>query len=220
MHKTYAEGLDYWCNKASRGAALSFAPRVGEYAADLLRALDLRRDRPVQAPDLPRLADKLGIPRKFLSRALAATYGLVSLHLGSPVRVVLHRKLLLRSKFPIPASRGRISARHRARILHEDRHKCGHCGEEFDPGELVIDHLIPLAVRGADEPANWVALCRKDNRKKSRHFGYGFIRHYRGERARDSVGVRFRDGFFWPHVNGRTRLGARHVTFVQSAREF
>jgi hypothetical protein len=209
VHKTYAEGLDYWCNKASRGAALSFAPRVGDLAAHLLRELDRRSDRTARAPDLPRLADKLGIPRKFLSRALAASYGLVSLHLGPPVRVVLHRKLLLRSKIAIPNGRGHISAPDRARLLREDGHKCGHCGTEFDAGDLVIDHLIPLAVRGADEPANWVALCREDNRKKWRHFGYGFIRHYRGGPVRNSVGVRFRGGFFWPHVNGRTRLDRR-----------
>ncbi len=209
MHKTYAEGLEYWCNKVSRGGGLSFAPRVGGYAADLLRALDRRPHRTVQASDLPRLADKLDVPRKFVSRALAATYGLVSLHLGPPVRVVLHRKLLLRSKFAIPNGRGHVSARHRTRLLREDGHRCGHCGRKFDAADLVIDHLIPLAVRGADEPANWVALCHEDNRKKWRHFGYGFIRHYRGKPVRNSVGVRFRDGLFWPHVNGCTRLERR-----------
>jgi 5-methylcytosine-specific restriction endonuclease McrA len=73
----------------------------------------------------------------------------------------------------------------------------------------VIDHLIPLAVRGADEPANWVTLCRECNRAKWRHFGYGFIRRYRGKALRSSVGVRFHNGYLWPHVNGHIRLERR-----------
>ena len=63
-----------------------------------------------------------------------------------------------------PEERGRISAAHRARLFEVDGHRCGHCGKVFAPADLVIDHLIPLAVRGADEPGNWVALCRPGRR--------------------------------------------------------
>jgi hypothetical protein len=179
------------------------------WAIHLLQELDRRPDRSAEAKDLPHLAEAVGIPRKFFSRALALTNGLVSLHLGPPARIVLHRKRLLGSKVAVEKERGRISASHRARLFEADGHRCGHCGKRFAPADLVIDHLIPLAVRGADEPGNWVSLCRPDNRAKWLHFGSTFIQHYRREPVSGSVGVRFRDGFFWPLINGRTRTERR-----------
>ena len=162
------------------------------------------------------LAKAVRIPPKFLSRGVAATNGLVSFLPGPPVQLVLHRKRLLRGKAAVDKIRGRIPQSMRTWLLDRDGHRCGRCGKEFSPDQLEIDHLIPLALRGADEPGNWVALCRLDHREKRASFQYGFIRHYRRERIRGSVGVRFRDGFFWPHVNGRTRTDRRSDTKVLS----
>jgi hypothetical protein len=151
------------------------------------------------------LASSLRIPPKFLSRALAATNGLVTLHVGPPLRLKLHRKRLFRSKNTVEKTRAGISASLRRQLLEKDGHQCGRCGKRFSPDELEIDHLVPLALRGADEPGNWVALCRSDHRSKWTRFRYDFITYYLGN-AVVSVGVRFRaqDGVFWPHIDGRT----------------
>jgi 5-methylcytosine-specific restriction endonuclease McrA len=205
MRRHYADRLEYWCGKVRHGGGVGFSPSVGRWAAHLLRELDRRPDRTARAASLPELADELAIPRKFLSRALAASHGLVTLHVD-PVRVVLHRKRLLRSKVAIPRSRGHISEQQRDRLFHKDDYKCGHCGRQFDQTDLVIDHLIPLAVRGADHPGNWIAMCSEHNQTKWRHFIYGFVKYYRGKAITGSVGVRFHEGLLWPYVNGHTRI--------------
>ena len=123
--------------------------------------------------------------------------------------MVLHRKRLLEAKHAAEKTRGSISKSLRAQLYEKDGHRCGRCGKKFPADELRIDHLIPLALRGADEPGNWVALCAPDNREKWQRFGYGYIRYYRGEPVVGSIGIRFRDGLLWPHVNGRTRLDRR-----------
>ncbi len=207
--QSYDERLIHWGEKISRDASLSFAPTVGRWAVHLLDELDQRPDATAEAEDMASLAVAVGVPGKYLSRALAVTGGLVSFNAGPPVRIVLHRKRLLKAKNAAEKTRGRIPASLRARLFEQDRHRCGHCGKEFAADELVVDHVIPLALRGADEPGNWVALCKPDNREKWLRFSYGFIRYYRGEPVVGSIGVRFRDGFFWPHVNGRTRLDRR-----------
>jgi hypothetical protein len=170
---------------------------VGRWAIHLLDMLAGRRDASAEAPDMGGLAADVRIPRKFLSRVLAVTSGLNSFEKGPPARIVLHRKLLRAAKHSAEATRGAISQSLRARLYERDGHRCGHCGNTFPAGELRIDHLIPLALRGADEPGNWVALCAPHNREKWQRYGPGFIRHYRGEPVDGSIGIRFRDGFFW-----------------------
>jgi len=212
MHRergSFAERLEFWGRKTIKRWSRRGKPAVGLWASHLLCVLDRQSDRRAEAENMAALAAAVGIPRKFLSRAVAATNGLVSFLPGPPVRLVLHRKRLLRGKNAVDKIRGRIPRSLRAWLFDEDGHRCGRCGKKFSPDELEIDHLVPLALRGADEPGNWVALCGPDHREKRASFQYGFIRYYRRERVRGSVGVRFRDGFFWPHVNGRIRTDRR-----------
>ena len=211
MRRTYDERLAHWSQKLTKEAGLWGVPAVGTWAGHLLYALNRRSDAAAEAADMAGLAGSVGIPPKFLSRALAATNGLVTLDIGPPLRLKLQRKRLLRTKNAVEKTRARISASLRTQLLDKDGHRCGRCGETFPPDKLEVDHLVPLALRGADEPGNWVALCRADNRAKWTRFRYDFIRYYRGEAVRGSVGVRFRarEGFFWPRINGRTRMDRR-----------
>lgn len=45
--------------------------------------------------------------------------------------------------------------------------QCASCGMKCDRG-WDLDHEIPLAMGGADEPSNWVVLCRPCHRAKTR----------------------------------------------------
>jgi hypothetical protein len=163
--QSYEERRIHWGEKVSREAGVSFAPRVGHWAVDLLDKLDSRSGATAEAPGMASLAAAVGVTRKFLSGVLAVTNGLISFDAGPPVRIVLHRKRLLGAKRAAEKTRGRISASLRAQLYQKDGHQCGRCDKKLPSEELVIDHLIPLALRGADEPVNWVALCRDDNRR-------------------------------------------------------
>jgi hypothetical protein len=69
----------------------------------------------------------------------------------------------------------------------------------------VIDHLIPLSLLGADEPANWVAMSKKHNATKWDRLLRGDLQFYREEKVRQPFGVRFIGGAFWPVINGTVR---------------
>jgi 5-methylcytosine-specific restriction endonuclease McrA len=125
------------------------------------------------------------------------------------VRARLHSERVLLYKAAKWTRRRRIPARTRARLLTEEGYRCARCGRRFDPDELQIDHVVPLKLYGADEPGNWVALCSAHNRDKWQYFRRHYLRYYRRRPIRGSVGVRFKNGFFWPHINGRTRTKMR-----------
>ena len=44
--------------------------------------------------------------------------------------------------------------------------KCYYCGKEFSPGELTMDHKIPIVRGGKSEKINIVACCKTCNNKK------------------------------------------------------
>jgi 5-methylcytosine-specific restriction endonuclease McrA len=63
--------------------------------------------------------------------------------------------------------------RHRA-VLRRGKPPCGICGQDIDytlphldPGEFVVDHIIPLARGGLDELENLQPAHRHCNRVKS-----------------------------------------------------
>lgn len=64
-----------------------------------------------------------------------------------------------------PAGRKAISRRLRYEILRRDNHTCRYC--HAADGPLTIDHVIPVALGGTDDPSNLVAACKDCNAGKT-----------------------------------------------------
>ncbi|MGV0634473.1 HNH endonuclease [Mycolicibacillus trivialis] len=60
-----------------------------------------------------------------------------------------------------------VSKRLRYEILRRDNHQCRYCGATAPGTPLTIDHVIPVALGGTDEPANLVTACRDCNAGKT-----------------------------------------------------
>ncbi len=55
----------------------------------------------------------------------------------------------------------------RFEIFRRDNHACRYCGATAPDAALTIDHVLPVALGGNDEPANLVTACRDCNAGKS-----------------------------------------------------
>ncbi len=61
-----------------------------------------------------------------------------------------------------------MNARLRYEILRRDGYRCRYCGNTADDGaKLHVDHVIPAALGGTDDPGNLVAACADCNRGKA-----------------------------------------------------
>lgn len=60
-----------------------------------------------------------------------------------------------------------ISKRLRYEILRRDNHACRYCGASAPDAELTVDHVIPVALGGTDDPSNLVTACVPCNTGKS-----------------------------------------------------
>lgn len=60
-----------------------------------------------------------------------------------------------------------ISKRLRYEVLRRDGYTCRYCGAKAPDVEMTVDHVIPRALGGADEPGNLVAACRPCNDGKT-----------------------------------------------------
>lgn len=60
-----------------------------------------------------------------------------------------------------------VTKRLRYEVLRRDNHTCRYCGATAPDVKLTIDHVIPQALGGPDEPANLVAACEPCNSGKS-----------------------------------------------------
>jgi len=60
-----------------------------------------------------------------------------------------------------------VSKRLRFEILCRDNHACRYCGGVAPDVVLTIDHVVPIALGGTDEPTNLIAACRECNAGKS-----------------------------------------------------
>lgn len=58
-----------------------------------------------------------------------------------------------------------VSKRTRFEVLKRDNYTCRYC--RSTEGTLVVDHVLPVALGGTDEPTNLVAACRDCNAGKS-----------------------------------------------------
>lgn len=60
-----------------------------------------------------------------------------------------------------------VSRRIRFEILRRDGHTCRYCGAAAPDVKLTVDHVIPIALGGGDEPSNLVTACQPCNAGKS-----------------------------------------------------
>jgi len=151
---------------------------------------------------LSAVAARYRVPLKFLPRALGVLNYLRYVTVDTRHTMVRFRHGGKRVRQP-------ISRLEYLGLLTADHFRCGHCGRQFPPDELEIDHVVPISLLGADEPGNWVALCAQCNKVKWSNFHRDFIKFYRGKPVYSPVGVRFEGGSFWPRINGKVRRAKR-----------
>lgn len=60
-----------------------------------------------------------------------------------------------------------VSKRLRFEIFRRDNNACRYCGATAPEAKLTIDHVIPVALGGTDDPSNLVAACGDCNTGKS-----------------------------------------------------
>lgn len=60
-----------------------------------------------------------------------------------------------------------ISKRVRYAVLQRDNHTCRYCGATAPDVKLQVDHVIPAALGGTDEPSNLVTACEPCNNGKT-----------------------------------------------------
>lgn len=66
-----------------------------------------------------------------------------------------------------PPPRKAIPRRLRFEILRRDNNACRYCGGKAPDVALTIDHVIPVALGGTDDPSNLVAACKDCNAGKT-----------------------------------------------------
>ena len=60
-----------------------------------------------------------------------------------------------------------VSKRLRFEVLRRDNHACRYCGATAPDARLTVDHVLPTALGGSDDPGNLVAACSDCNSGKS-----------------------------------------------------
>src|SRR5438045_4098958 len=60
-----------------------------------------------------------------------------------------------------------ISKRLRYEILRRDNHACRYCGATAPDTPLTVDHVVPTALGGGDDPTNLVTACADCNGGKT-----------------------------------------------------
>src|SRR5262249_17493235 len=60
-----------------------------------------------------------------------------------------------------------VSKRLRFEILRRDNHACRYCGRSAPGGKLTVDHVVPTALGGNDDPSNLATACSDCNGGKS-----------------------------------------------------
>lgn len=60
-----------------------------------------------------------------------------------------------------------VPKRLRYEILRRDNHACRYCGATAPDVPLTVDHVVPVALGGTDDPGNLVTACRPCNEGKA-----------------------------------------------------
>ena len=72
-----------------------------------------------------------------------------------------------------------ISLRLRFSVLKADGFRCHYCGRKASETRLQVDHIVPVALGGTNDPYNLVAAC-------------GSCNHRKGGRLPEEAGMRLR----------------------------
>lgn len=67
---------------------------------------------------------------------------------------------------PFPSARKSVPRRLRFEILRRDEYTCRYCGASAPHATLTIDHVVPVALGGGDDPSNLVTACKDCNAGK------------------------------------------------------
>lgn len=203
---TEDDHLEWWKDKLVRMNERTFA--MPGYGHSILTQLYTCEGNSVEAKSLKELAARLAVPLKFLPRAVASAtrLGILTTSLTPPrFSILLHRDRLRKRKIGLHRRRAQLARSEREQIKAQSNYRCACCGEACQSSELVLDHVIPLSLLGADHPANLVPMKKSHNSKKWDRLVRGDIARYRNEVVSRPFGVRFVDGAFWPVINGRLR---------------
>lgn len=99
-----------------------------------------------------------------------------------------------------------ISKRLRYEILRRDSHTCRYCGAKAPDVEITVDHVIPKALGGTDDPSNLVAACRDCNSgKTSAHPDSPLVAGVADDALRWSAAVKLAAGRMLADHAGRQR---------------
>jgi hypothetical protein len=60
-----------------------------------------------------------------------------------------------------------VSRRLRFEVLRRDGYTCRYCGAKAPDATLTVDHVVPVALGGDDDPRNLVTACAECNAGKS-----------------------------------------------------
>lgn len=60
-----------------------------------------------------------------------------------------------------------VTKRTRFEVLRRDNHTCRYCGAKAPDVPLAVDHVIPQALGGSDDPSNLVTACTDCNSGKA-----------------------------------------------------
>ena len=60
-----------------------------------------------------------------------------------------------------------VTKRTRFEVLRRDEYTCRYCGQSAPDVKLTVDHVLPTALGGSDDPSNLVAACHDCNAGKS-----------------------------------------------------
>ena len=89
--------------------------------------------------------------------------------------------------------RRNLSQQKRREVYDKLEGHCAYCGCEISIKQMQADHLVPLALGGADEVSNLLPSCRSCNHRKSTErlelFRHS-VEHFEGVLARDNVTYR------------------------------
>lgn len=64
-------------------------------------------------------------------------------------------------------SRESVSIVERFYVLRRDNHTCQYCGAKAPDAQLQIDHMVPVALGGGNDPSNLITACARCNLGKS-----------------------------------------------------